>query len=42
VYAAIDACSAHIIQFGGHKYAAGVTMKESEYNAFKTAFEQHV
>ena len=42
VYAALDACSAHIIQFGGHKYAAGVTMKESEYNAFKTAFEQHV
>ena len=42
VYAAIDACSAHIIQFGGHKHAAGVTMKESEYNAFKTAFEQHV
>ena len=42
VYAAIDACSEHIIQFGGHKYAAGVTMKESEYNAFKTAFEQHV
>ena len=42
VYAAIDACSAHIIQFGGHKYAAGVTIKESEYSAFKTAFEQHV
>ena len=42
VYAAIDACSAHIIQFGGHKYAAGVTIKESEYNNFKTAFEQHV
>ena len=42
VYAAIDACSAHIIQFGGHKYAAGVTIKESDYNAFKAAFEQHV
>ncbi|NCG05249.1 MAG: single-stranded-DNA-specific exonuclease RecJ, partial [Bacteroidetes bacterium] len=42
VYAAIDACSAHIIQFGGHKYAAGVTVKESDYSAFKAAFEQHV
>jgi len=42
VYAAIDACSAHIIQFGGHKYAAGVTIKESDYSAFKAAFEQHV
>ena len=42
VYAAIAACSEHIIQFGGHKYAAGVTLKESDYSAFKTAFEQRV
>ncbi|MDA0780290.1 MAG: single-stranded-DNA-specific exonuclease RecJ [Bacteroidetes bacterium] len=42
VYAAIDACSAHLIQFGGHKYAAGVTIKESDYSAFKAAFEKHV
>ena len=42
IYAAIEACSAHIIQFGGHKYAAGVTLKESDYIAFKTAFESHV
>ncbi len=42
IYAAIEACSAHIIQFGGHKYAAGVTIKENDYIAFKTAFENHV
>lgn len=42
VYAAIDACSAHIIQFGGHKYAAGVTIKEENYQAFKAAFETQV
>ena len=42
IYAAIEACSAHIIQFGGHIYAAGVTLKESDYIAFKTAFEQYV
>ena len=42
VYAAIDACSAHIIQFGGHKYAAGITMKEENYAAFKAAFEAQV
>ena len=42
VYAAIDACSAHIIQFGGHKYAAGVTIKEENYEAFKVAFEAQV
>ena len=42
VYKAIDACSKHIIQFGGHKYAAGVTIKEENYQAFKAAFEAQV
>ena len=42
VYKAIDACSKHIIQFGGHKYAAGVTLKEENYQAFKAAFEAQV
>ena len=42
VYKAIDACSRHIIQFGGHKYAAGVTLKEENYQAFKAAFETQV
>ena len=42
VYKAIDACRAHIIQFGGHKYAAGVTIKEENYEAFKVAFEAQV
>ena len=42
VYKAIDACRAHIIQFGGHKYAAGVTIKEENYEVFKAAFEAQV
>ena len=42
VYEAIDACRAHIIQFGGHKYAAGVTIEEENYAAFKAAFEAQV
>ena len=42
VYKAIDACRAHIIQFGGHKYAAGITIKEENYAAFKAAFEAQV
>jgi len=42
VYEAMDACRAHIIQFGGHKYAAGVTIKEEKYEAFKVAFEAQV
>ena len=39
VYNALGACSEHIEQFGGHKYAAGLTLKEENYEAFKQAFE---
>lgn len=39
VYNALEACSEHIEQFGGHKYAAGLTLKEENYEAFKAAFE---
>jgi single-stranded-DNA-specific exonuclease len=39
VYNAIEACSEHLEQFGGHMYAAGMTLKEENYLAFKEAFE---
>lgn len=39
VYNALEQCKEHIIQFGGHKYAAGLTLKEEKYQAFKDAFE---
>lgn len=42
VYNAIEACSVHVEQFGGHKYAAGLTLKEDNYEAFKQAFEDEV
>ncbi len=42
IYNAIEACSEHIEQFGGHKYAAGLTLKEENYEAFKQAFEDVV
>ena len=42
VYNALEACAEHIEQFGGHKYAAGLTLKEENYQAFKTAFEDVV
>ncbi|MGB6269211.1 MAG: single-stranded-DNA-specific exonuclease RecJ [Olleya sp.] len=42
VYNALEACSEHIEQFGGHKYAAGLTLKEENYDAFKQAFEDEV
>ena len=42
VYNALDSCSEHIEQFGGHKYAAGLTLLEEQYGAFKTQFEKVV
>jgi len=42
VYNAIEQCKEHLIQFGGHKYAAGLTLKEENYQAFKDAFEEVV
>lgn len=42
VYNALEACSQHIEQFGGHKYAAGLTLKSENYEAFKQAFEDEV
>jgi single-stranded-DNA-specific exonuclease len=42
VYNALEACSEHLEQFGGHMYAAGMTMKEENYSAFKEAFEKVV
>lgn len=42
VYNALQSCAEHIEQFGGHKYAAGLTLKEENYEAFKQAFEGEV
>ena len=42
LYAAIDACSSSLIQFGGHQYAAGLRLKEENLTKFKDAFETHV
>jgi single-stranded-DNA-specific exonuclease len=42
VYNALDTCSEHLEQFGGHMYAAGMTLKAENYLAFKAAFEKCV
>jgi len=42
VYKALESCSDHLLQFGGHKYAAGLTIAEKDYMAFKDAFEEVV
>ncbi|MET0944872.1 MAG: single-stranded-DNA-specific exonuclease RecJ [Flavobacterium sp.] len=42
VYNALDACAHHLEQFGGHMYAAGMTLKAENYKPFKEAFEKQV
>ena len=42
VYNALEACSEFIEQFGGHKYAAGLTLAPKNYENFKNKFEEVV
>ena len=42
VYNALEKCAEHLEQFGGHMYAAGLTLKPEKYQDFKNAFEQVV
>jgi single-stranded-DNA-specific exonuclease len=42
VYHILAACKEHIVQFGGHRYAAGLTIKPEDYLSFKKAFESAV
>jgi single-stranded-DNA-specific exonuclease len=42
VYNALEKCSEFIEQFGGHKYAAGLTLLPENYENFKQKFEEVV
>jgi single-stranded-DNA-specific exonuclease len=42
VYNALEGCAETIEQFGGHKYAAGLTLLENQYENFKRQFEKVV
>lgn len=42
VYNALERCADSIEQFGGHKYAAGLTLVEEQYEIFKSQFEKVV
>lgn len=42
VYEAISACAEHLDQFGGHMYAAGLTLPVENIEAFKQKFEEVV
>ena len=39
IYEALEQCSEYLEQFGGHKYAAGLTLLPEQYSLFKEAFE---
>lgn len=42
LYQALEACEEYIEQFGGHKYAAGLTILPENYEPFKQKFEEIV
>ena len=42
VYNALQDCAEYIEQFGGHKYAAGLTLFKEQYEGFKQQFEKVV
>ncbi len=37
---ALNACSEHLLKFGGHKYAAGLSIDESTLRAFIASFDE--
>ncbi len=42
IYSAIDSCRDLLTNFGGHPFAAGLSMKAENYPIFKERFEQYV
>lgn len=42
IYSAIDYCSDLLEDFGGHKFAAGLSMKPENFEAFRDKFEKYV
>ena len=42
LYAAIDSCRELLTNFGGHKFAAGLSMREEDLPLFKQRFEEYV
>ena len=42
VYQSLSDCKDNIIQYGGHKYAAGLKIKKSKFDIFKNQFEDIV
>lgn len=42
IYSAIDSCREYLENFGGHRYAAGLTLKEENVAIFTECFEKYV
>ncbi len=42
LYEALDQCSDHLLQFGGHRYAAGLSMNPEELQPFQDRFDEVV
>lgn len=42
LYTAVEACSEHLEQFGGHTHAAGMTLPVENVDAFRIAFDKYV
>ncbi len=40
IHDALKQCEDHLVQFGGHKYAAGLTVERENIPAFREAFER--
>lgn len=40
IYNGINACSSEVIQFGGHDFAAGLSIEKSRFEAFRNRFEE--
>jgi single-stranded-DNA-specific exonuclease len=41
LHAALEACGGHLLGHGGHAAAAGLTIEESKFEAFRAAFCEH-
>lgn len=42
LYAALEACSSYLVNFGGHKHAAGITIEEAHIGAFAEALNSYL
>ncbi len=42
LYSAIEACAHHLVQFGGHMHAAGMTIELERIHDFRQAFDEAV